>query len=217
MENSSQPDLLQARSVRMGKFVVFLLILCSAFGLGLYYGKYFMAFGSGDASQMLSFWDFSQAFLTAVPFAIVVFLFLLGLFVFSFYVDLFNRFPRFDLKPSAAMFWVILPVLNVYGLGIVFARVINFLDDYHAASFKKENRILQLSLIIFYACLLAIMLSWILGMGIPSEPELFFHDMGLVIAGMQILAITLTIISISNVVLSGTRIVSKQLEISNLS
>lgn len=197
-------------SIGIGKFVFWILISVSL-GVGfLYYIRYTTAFYTNDIAEMDEFWAFSQVFMVYFSISILVFMFLLGLWVYGLYVDMFNHFSRFDQKPMNAMLWVILPVINLYGIGIVFARIINFIDDYHE-EYRKENKVLQYSLIVFYASFVALFLSWILGITIPTNPDLYFIKSALVIAGMQVVALTCAIVGLSLVIRFGIKIMQKRL------
>lgn len=165
------PQLQIGQSISWGWWVIALLVASIVFLIG-----YSVAFGltidGGTERQLADFQHFRIAVLSIVPFAIVMLIFFLGLYSYSLYVDLFNCFSEFTYRPITALLNVLMPVINIYGIGLAYVRVINYLDqEDDNPDYARIGHRLKLRLAFFYAGLAGVLISLLFSLTLPGTAD----------------------------------------------
>lgn len=158
---------------------------------------YALVLKSGDESRFVDFMSYKSSVLAIVPFFIVVLFFVMAIWVYSLYTDLFRRFPKFEYGPMNAMLLVFLPIINIYGTGLVMIRVINYLDrEISIPFYEKISMRLKVGLSIFYAGLSALIISLLFGLTLPNYVELFDWAEMIVFNITELVIITVALIGL---------------------
>ena len=155
---SDSYQLPQLNSLKTGNIfiIVTALILLAVAAFAAYY---VFTEVRNEAEYIKAFLSNKNQILRFVPFILVLLIFFLSLYTYTVYVDYFNLFPRFEHKPTNAMLLVILPIINLYGIGMAYSRLINYLDVEDDAFYEKQAFGLKVSLSLVYAGMFGILLT----------------------------------------------------------
>lgn len=159
------------RSFAWRKVLSLALWVCWGTGIGMIL-FYAIALWQGDA-WFTTYSTVRESMVVAFPFVVIILLFLAALWTYTLYVDLSHLFPRFRFSPLQALWNVFLPIINIYGIGLTFVRIINALDHYESDDniYAKGYR-MKLALAAFYAGLMGSLIMLFFSNTMPEAPEL---------------------------------------------
>lgn len=167
--HSMQPTI--GRSIVWGRWLIILLIASLIF-LVVYAIGFGVVISDGVQEELARFQEFRRTVVSIIPFGVVMVLFFFALFGYSLYVDLVNGFGEFNYRPTSALFNILIPPINFYGIGLTFSRVINYLDyeDENPDYVKIAHR-LKVRLALFYAGLAGVLISLMFTLTLPGTVE----------------------------------------------
>lgn len=153
-----------------------LFILAGILMMAVYIWQFWDTIRLGrDIAQYNQFRDFHSAFMSTVPFYIVLLLFVLGLWAYSLFVDLNNVFRPFNYQPREALVFIMVPVLNFYGLGWVITRIIRvFEHEQLRFAYRDLIHSLKLSLTTAYAGFSGLVIGLYFAFTMHVTPQIFY-------------------------------------------
>jgi hypothetical protein len=168
------PDnMIPIRSVAISRILLVISLLLSGFVLFITV-RYYLALSSNDVKQFIDFLNFKKGLLGLIPFVLIIYPFFIGIWIYSLYVDFNNHFEYFDYSPMKAMYRAIVPVVNLFGIGLAFSRIINYMDRYASnESYVKKTFRIKVGLSFFYAGLFGLLFALLLNKTLPESIELF--------------------------------------------
>lgn len=152
--------------------------------------------------------------LPLIPFILLLHFFVLGLWVHALYADMFHLFHNTNLNPQRAMLQVLLPVVNIYGIGMNLSRVAAEADRLQSQqhqsdkSVRSYNRMIRYGLAVFYAALGAILLAVLLySFQVSFNAETLANDYFKVFNGVHFVAIAGAITGLAFAILGSQGLV----------
>lgn len=197
----------QPRSVRLGNIMQAALLL-SVLAILAFAVKYIFALADGTDGAIAQYLMLKSHAITLIPFVIVILLFIASLWAYSFYVDLNNVYTDFSYHPNEAMFGVLIPVYNIYGIGRTFSRVINFLDRY-----DEDDTVyglgmqMKIALATFYAGFAGALVSILFSTTIPSGPDMVWKPTVIVFNFAEIVVLLFTLVGFFMVVRANSQLI----------
>lgn len=197
----------EPRSLQIGKILTIGLFL--SMGAILAFAiRYIWSLAVGGEEAILQYLLLKSFAVTLIPFVIVVLLFLAAIWAYSYYVDLNNLFSRFDKHPNEAMFSVLIPVFNIYGIGRTFSRVINFLDRYDDNDdVYALGMQMKIALATFYAGFGGALVSILFGITIPSGPDMVWKATVIVFNFAEMAVLLFTLFGFFLIVRANSRLI----------
>ena len=193
-------------SVKFGN-ILFVFVIASLGFIAFYIYYYFNTFLVNDFTEIKKYMLFRRQILQIIPFIIVVFVFFMSLWVYTIYVDFNNLFKRFDRSPTNAMFNVLLPVINLYGIGMSYTRIVNFIDaEPENEEYDKSSFGLKIGLVLLYAGITGIFATMMLGFNFPDTVEQFQKRGMLLFHGIAFTMIILAAAGIITMIINTNRI-----------
>jgi hypothetical protein len=161
------------RSVVLSRILFILSLLLSLFVVFVTV-RYYFALSSNDVKQFSQFLRFKEGLLGLIPFLLIIYPFFIGIWIYSLYVDFNNHFEYFDYSPMKAMYGAIVPVVNLFGIGMAISRIINYMDRYaDNENYMKLVFRIKVGLSFFYAGLFGLLFALLLNKTLPENIELF--------------------------------------------
>lgn len=195
------------RSVQLGNImqvaIAAVMLAIVAFAI-----RYTMALTEGTDQAIAQYLSLKAHAITLIPFVIVVLLFLAAIWAYAYYVDLNNKHDAFRYSPNGAMFGILVPVLNIYGIGRTFVRVINFMDRY-----DDNDKIyglgmqMKLALAAFYAGFAGALVSVLFSTTIPSGPDMVWKPTVIVFNVVEMVVLLFTLFGFLLVVRANSRFI----------
>jgi hypothetical protein len=119
-----------------------------------------------------------HSLLVALPFAYVFLCFMLGLYFFSWYVDMHNLLAGFVRSPQRVLWLTITPIVQLYGIASSVHAVAKQLDGFSDDDrwYSLSQRVLTL-LAALYAAVLAVGMALLFGSTLPATTEMVNQNM----------------------------------------
>jgi hypothetical protein len=147
---------------------------------GYYVFLFFATDPTGDLQAIL---DLREWLLPASPIIVLAHFFVLALWVHTLYVDMHDLFGNKNLDPQRAMFEVLIPVVNLYGIGMNLSRVVAEADKLEARDRSAQlptrpfNQCVKFGLPVFYAAVGSLLLGLTLyAFRMPFDGEMLARE-----------------------------------------
>jgi hypothetical protein len=147
--------------------------------------------------------------LPIIPACLLLHFFLIGLWVHTLYVDMFNLYGHTGLQPRRAMMWVVIPVVNLYGFGRTLSQVARegeegAIRDSHMSIFVN---MIKYGLVLYYTAVAAIGATLYYMLTLDFTPERlhdgyfrFFNGLEMVIIGVAVIGAGASIVGSQGVI-----------------
>lgn len=170
-------DQIKLRSILWSRIFIVVAII-GLVGLAIYAWQFLIATTSKANFDVYSaFMSLRSTMITTIPFYLVILIFTLGLWAYAMFVDMNNEFRQFNYRPQEALLYVILPVLNLYGIGWTITRIVRvFEHEKLRFDYSDEIQKLKLAITVFYAGLAGLLVSLFFALTMQLDPQMFFRN-----------------------------------------
>jgi hypothetical protein len=147
------------RAPKISWLIQALLVVSTGF-IAFFLWQYIAALQMPSLEGFARFEAFRQQMLPVPAVLTILLIFAMGIWTFSLHTDLYHMLPGFRRDPQNAMMAVLVPVYNIFGIGLIFSRIIRALDDreehdhWYALAYR-----MKVALAVFYAGLSGTIIS----------------------------------------------------------
>jgi len=167
----SMPD--QPAAVR-NLFIILLSVLALEFVAGLFYALYTVLHLRIDPGIVLliEYGAFHYYLASLAPYILEIDAFLLGLWYYAWTVWQINNGMSPVSRPMGILWGFILPVINLFSIGLAFSRLANYLDNPRFQErYKPATSRIKTGLIAMYAGIMGIVFSYGFASTLPQDEK----------------------------------------------